>query len=224
MEDDIVIEHTVFDSPEKVDLYYTSHPMVLALDANWGLIRVEYPEGIYDNCIIFAVISTITHMELDIPRAVLPVSQCSKDKLQFFKYMTDVEKQPEGPVERIVYEYTSHIVFDSFDEVKEHFKNNPECTEEEDMVIYRIADSESSIHPDYKKAHIFIAFNLSTHQEMNVPRAVLPKSKCNEKDDDEIQMIEYIYYDDDDIEKILSAEDQDKSLTPDGPDEGDNIN
>jgi hypothetical protein len=224
--------HQTFSSTQEVNNYYDNHPMIRELGEDWGSIRVEYPEGHHDGFYVFTAISKKTHCEVDIPRALLSIANCSRDERDFIEKFLFVILQPDGPVFPI--KGATHVEYDTYQEVKDHFKSNPECMNEEDTEILRFDSVEHPVHPDYAGCHVFLAINMITGMEMDVPRAIIKKNMCSEDEDDEIQQIPYFdeldeFYKDEILvipeKSPPEAQPRHSSkLTPDRPGDGDKIN
>lgn len=89
----------------------------------------------------------------------------------------------------------THKVYNTFNEVKDHFYENPEFYNEENAIICRVDPEDQSLGHEFDGCHVFVAINWATGWDLDVPRAVLDKRKCSMQDDDEIQQMEYVWYD-----------------------------
>ena len=91
--------------------------------------------------------------------------------------------------------------FDSYAGVLEYFIKDPECARlGKYMHIYRVNRSDDPIIPISKDEHTFMAVNMLTGRPINMPQASVPKNKCLEPDEAEINLVEYFYFNDGDPE------------------------
>lgn len=223
------IEHTIFKNISEVYKYYKNHPLTNALGSpgkNWSVLRVEYSDAQYDGFYVFTALNNNTKIEIDMPRAVIAIRNCSeserKDIDGFF-----TEPQPDGPE---VVRYQSHVMCATYKEVQQHFNDSPENTPEIEMKILRVEFEDEPPHTDYENCYAFFAIDMNNGREMEIPRALLPKGKCSKKDKKEIEKIDvYLHKSGSDDSYSKEYEDFDETedmpvVTQDKPDPKKSIN
>ena len=184
------ILHIRFDTLSQTSQYYNNHPSIVALGDEWGVIRIMYGEGLHNDCYVFAAISKLNNSEVDIPRACLPIDNCTEDQADQVHELY-VELQADGPAPARA-RYANHIVVKSYPEVRRHFENRIKNFEKDGWEIFRVNYGDHLPDPLYRDCHIFLAFRVCDFLESDEPRVVLRKVNCTEKEDEEIQQIEYL--------------------------------
>lgn len=105
----------------------------------------------------------------------------------------------------------TNLIFDSYKQVKDHFSNNDNCVQAgKYMHIFRV-NRIREVRPELDD-HIFMAVDMQTGREIDVPRAVLARNKCSDSDNEEIHAIDFFYFDDGD------PEDEEDFVGPERPD------
>ncbi len=180
--------HVEVKSVYEVNRYYADNLEIKALGSRWGVIRISYPEGIYDGHYVFAVISERTCSEVDIPRVVLSVDRCSEIQKRSMDNM-QIESQSVD-LTGVKVSFAEHLFVNSYSEVLVHFKNNIKDVDEAYWQIFLINYGDKLPDDNYRNCYVFMAVDIINKEEIKVPRAVLPMRLCSVENVADINKIE----------------------------------
>lgn len=90
--------------------------------------------------------------------------------------------------------------FDTYQQVKEYYLKNPKCRLLGSyLAIFRVNCTKELTRPELDE-HVFMAVNMRTLMEIDIPHAVLPKNRCSGKENEEIHRIKFWQFNDGDPE------------------------
>jgi hypothetical protein len=207
-----VIQHLEFRKFKEVIRHFRGHTKVKALGEDWGVVRVLYPKGTYDEYYIFIAIDTKKKCEINIERAMILVKDCTANERRHIDEMLVVEQpgvqatpkkedptpsEVEVPAVNEAEDTESdngYIVFNSLEEALGYFESQAGDVSDESWGIYRLDEEE----PEYPDSYILLIIDVEEGEELDLSRAVVPKNKCSEEDKALVESFPSIKYGDPD--------------------------
>ena len=218
MAEKTVLKHVEFKKfKDLMNFYWTNETIMSLAEDVWGLIRVQYPKGYYDEYYVFAAVdATPEHIEIPIERTMILVKDCSVTQREHIDdmFVRDQPGEPNMSAEDMVkvdelfedideHEDSSYVFCESLEEVLDHFDSHITDLVEDEWDVYRLNWED----PEHPNSYVFVAINVSLEEpeEIDIIRAILPKEKCSPEDKAAIESIQSIEYSEEEIEKTPSS-------------------